>query len=650
MTHLAPAPTRSTKSARGVFLATVEENPDTEDHKFRLVVSFDALGETVKRPARVAVPMAGGERGAYFLPEKGDQVLVVFEHGDPSRPIVIGTAWNEQRKPPETNQSGNNNTKLIRTPKGHRMIFCDEPGKEKVTIVDRTGRNLIEIDSVAQKIAIQSDGDLRIIAKKDAIFHAQSLKFSAQAQVSATAKEVLVHAEQKFNIFSSSPVNVVGQKKINLDQSPACKVTGASTGKVEGVSELHVSESQQADTANQIAAAKAAEQAEQAQKAQAAAAAAAAASSEAAALAAAQAQQPGLPAAASSLVAAEGLSDGLSTGQMLGLAALGAGVGAGIGAAIAFSGSESAAGAAAAATGGAATATGTAAAAGSAEQLSASGVEPASSLPVESFARDGDAAGIGGEVPRPGDASAPRSLDPKAGTARAGDVGKDVRGRASVTATASPSGIDIQTSTSSSVVQEAAVSRATNPSQVPDVAVRTAQEVDEIQRRGDVEAEARSRAPAPPLQPTAPVVEPRSAAATVAPDSVRSAIDAQARVETTTSDVRAAVREPEQVSEAAARARAEEELIDAGVRPMRVKGELNTEEAKYGDPNMLARSRRDHEIAAAEAEARLKVADAHVSETVSVSTQDDADPIPAPAAKLPDPKKPKPKKPKPEPK
>jgi hypothetical protein len=172
--------------------------------------------------------------------------------------------------------------------------------------------------------------------------------------------------------------------------------------------------------------------------------------------------------------------------------------------------------------------------------------------------------------------------------------------------------------------------------------------VEDIQRSADVEAEVRSRTPAPPHEPKPPIVEPRTAAATVAPDSVRSAIDAQARVETTTSDVRAAVHEPEQVSEAAARARAEEELIDAGVRPMRVKGDLNIQEAKYGDPNMLAQSKRDHEIAAAEAEARLKVADAHVSETVSVSTEDDPDPTAAP--KLPDLKKPKPKKPKPDPK
>jgi len=641
MTDLPLLANKPAKSARGVFLATVEENPDAEDDKFRVVVVFNALGETIKRPARVVVPMAGGGRGGYFLPDKGEQVLVVFEQGDPSRPIVIGTAWSANRKPPETNQSGNNNTKLIRTPKGHRIIFCDKAGEEKLTIVDRTASNWIEIDSVAQKIKIQSSGDLKIVAKSTVIFHAQSVKIAIQDTLSGKASEVLAHAEQKFDVCGSGPVAIKKSIEVNIDQSPACKVTGKATGKVDGVSEQHVSESQQADTAKQVEKSKAAEAANREAMTQAAAAQAVAAKVDpaAAALAALQAQKPELPGAAS----LQDVTDALSLGQMAGIAALGAGVGAGIGAAVAFAGGKGAAGTAAAATAGVAAA---ASGAPSTSDVAAMGPEPAaaSAPAMGSLAQDGGATPSTGDVvPRPGDASAPHSMDPRSGISRGGDVGSDVRGRASVTATASASGIDVETSSASSVFQEAAVSRATNPSQVPDVAVRSTQEVEDLKRRGDVEGEARSRVPATPLQPTPPVVEPRTAAANVAPTSIRSAEETQARVETASSDVRAAVSEPEPVTEAAARARAEEQLIDAGVRPMAVKGDLNTKEGTYGDPNMLARTQRDHEISLAEAEARLKVADAHVSETVSVST--DADPAPAVTTKPTDPKQPKPPKP-----
>ena len=50
--------------------------------------------------ARVCTPMAGKERGIFFLPEVEDEVLVVFEHGDPRRPVVLGGLWNGVDKPP----------------------------------------------------------------------------------------------------------------------------------------------------------------------------------------------------------------------------------------------------------------------------------------------------------------------------------------------------------------------------------------------------------------------------------------------------------------------------------------------------------------------------------------------------------------------
>ena len=46
---------------------------------------------------RIAVPMAGGGRGTYFLPEIGDEVLVAFDRDDIRYPYVLGRAVEPHR-------------------------------------------------------------------------------------------------------------------------------------------------------------------------------------------------------------------------------------------------------------------------------------------------------------------------------------------------------------------------------------------------------------------------------------------------------------------------------------------------------------------------------------------------------------------------
>ena len=55
----------------------------------RVRVKFPGLSDSVTSDwAPCAAPMAGPDRGFYALPDKGDQVLVAFEHGDLSQPYV----------------------------------------------------------------------------------------------------------------------------------------------------------------------------------------------------------------------------------------------------------------------------------------------------------------------------------------------------------------------------------------------------------------------------------------------------------------------------------------------------------------------------------------------------------------------------------
>jgi uncharacterized protein involved in type VI secretion and phage assembly len=51
--------------------------------------------------ARVAVPFAGSSRGAFMIPDVGDEVLVVYLSGDSRFPVVIGSLWNGHDSAPD---------------------------------------------------------------------------------------------------------------------------------------------------------------------------------------------------------------------------------------------------------------------------------------------------------------------------------------------------------------------------------------------------------------------------------------------------------------------------------------------------------------------------------------------------------------------
>jgi len=84
--------------------------------------------------ARVATLMAGSNRGTFFIPQPGDEVLVAFNHGDVREPFVIGSLWNGVDQPPATDMGDPMFKRLIRTPQGLELEFDDKKGTVTITI------------------------------------------------------------------------------------------------------------------------------------------------------------------------------------------------------------------------------------------------------------------------------------------------------------------------------------------------------------------------------------------------------------------------------------------------------------------------------------------------------------------------------------
>jgi uncharacterized protein involved in type VI secretion and phage assembly len=166
-------------------------------------VKFPGLSDNDESAwARLAMPMAGKERGFYFLPEVDDEVLVAFEHGDVRYPYVLGALWNGQDKPPAKNDDGKNNVRLIKSRSGHIIRLNDEDGKEKIEIVDRSEKNSIVFDTAEKKITITTEQDIMLSA--------------ANGTIKLEAKTIEIHSSNGTTIKAGAGMDVTATEAMNI--------------------------------------------------------------------------------------------------------------------------------------------------------------------------------------------------------------------------------------------------------------------------------------------------------------------------------------------------------------------------------------------------------------------------------------------------
>ena len=188
----------------GVVVGVVTNNQDP-DGMGRLKVKFPWLSDTDESYwARLVTPMAGKERGLYFLPEVDDEVLVVFEQGDVRFPYVIGALWNGSDAPPLKNDDGKNNLRLIKSRSGHVIRLNDEDGKEKIEIMDKSGKNSLVFDTANNAITITSEKDITLSATKGTI------KLDAQKIEIKSSADAKLEAGAGLDVKANATLNVKG--------------------------------------------------------------------------------------------------------------------------------------------------------------------------------------------------------------------------------------------------------------------------------------------------------------------------------------------------------------------------------------------------------------------------------------------------------
>ncbi len=94
------------------------------------------------------LPFGGPDSGFFFVPEVGAKVWVEFEEGNLDSPLWVGLFWSRPggttEIPTEAQNMEDNapQRRVLKTPCGHVLEFCDIDGKETVTLRHKDGAML----------------------------------------------------------------------------------------------------------------------------------------------------------------------------------------------------------------------------------------------------------------------------------------------------------------------------------------------------------------------------------------------------------------------------------------------------------------------------------------------------------------------------
>jgi len=181
-------------------MAIVKKHDDDKGMGRVRVQMFWQTGSEMTPFIRVATSSSGDDRGMYFVPEEGDQVILDFEYGNPDRPYVAATTYHGKAKSTWQCGENKNNLKAIKTRSGHTILLDDTDGKEIIHIHDKKENEII-IDTDKETITIKALKNINIEAGEDIVM-------KAGKNIKMTASEENIEMEAKKNLEVKAEANV----------------------------------------------------------------------------------------------------------------------------------------------------------------------------------------------------------------------------------------------------------------------------------------------------------------------------------------------------------------------------------------------------------------------------------------------------------
>lgn len=212
----------------GVVVGLVRDVHDPSEQG-RIKVSYPWLSadDSAAGWAPVARPMAGAERGYWYAPEVGDEVLVAFEHGDINHPMVLGFLHNGVDTPPGTDV----NIRRVRTVRGNVLDLNDNPGQEQIHLHTRNGTT-VTINEAPSEVTLETLGGAKV-----------KVSDASGVTVFSPAGGVSVMSATSMSTTTGTAMTVTAGSEVDLTAGTTVQVTCAGVVTVTAGASVNVTAS-----------------------------------------------------------------------------------------------------------------------------------------------------------------------------------------------------------------------------------------------------------------------------------------------------------------------------------------------------------------------------------------------------------------------
>jgi phage baseplate assembly protein gpV len=169
---------------------------------------------------RIVQPIASNKTGFFFLPETGDEVVLI--RGDQTNAdamVIIGAFYSGNNKPKTADADGKNAIKQILTKAGNALTFRDKSGGEGIDLFVAGQKVKMTMDKKSGSITLETD---------------KTITVKATNTVTVQAKDIEVKGDAKILVKGGTKVQVESGANVEIKGGAAVKISGGAKVEIAG--------------------------------------------------------------------------------------------------------------------------------------------------------------------------------------------------------------------------------------------------------------------------------------------------------------------------------------------------------------------------------------------------------------------------------